>query len=361
MADSGAPIEQENMFVLLENEAYAGISKTDWDKIILQLDTVKSVKLDDLEPTRKECDICRQSFLTADDGTTPENPVSLPCGHVFGSLCLSRWIASGNSQEHGDNENQENEDIQGLFREGLPLAGDEDLENLFGENLTLDDDQIRDWFTPRAQWFGVKSFTCPKCRKSLTFRKMPGQQAAEIKARLEFWDTAYGKLGIVRSHKEEACRKDLVRLVEETKAERNTVPQNKMLLYDFHAQVSAMRFALRRGRWDLTPVQRHLRDALFNLGCYGLNDPPGEYCAEAYEDRQQLPRWCWELEQIERGMNAAYVWVKGPADDWEQQRLGPWRRKLFAEISLTQLENPWNWYFSEQGLGSGIEGRFSIQ
>ncbi|MCJ1423920.1 hypothetical protein MMC29_001805 [Sticta canariensis] len=300
---------------------------------------ISPVKLDDIEPENQECDICRQSFLPADDGTSPETPVSIQCGHIFGKNCLSQWIAVSADI---DNSHQE-------------------LEGVFRTIALYSDNQILEPLTLRSISWGGRSFTCPKCRKLSPTRTLSGEQAAEIEARLRFWDAVYEKLGIVRSDKEEVCRQDLVRLVEETKAERNTVAQNKMLLYDFHARVSVMRFALRRGRWDLTPVQRHLRDALFNLGCYGLNDPPGEYCAEAYEDRQQLPLWCWEFEQIERGMNSAFVWINGPADDWEQQRLGPWRRKLFAEIDLTQSENPCSWYFSEQVLGLGIEGTFGIQ
>lgn len=356
MADSGSPVEPENMFVLIENEAYAGISKKDWDKIIVQLDTVKSVKLDDLDPARKECDVCRQSFLSADHGTTPEKPVSLPCGHVFGSSCLSSWIASGNSQEHGDIEEQENEL--------------ENLENLFRENLTIRvDGQVIDWFRPRAPWAGVKSFTCPKCRKSLIFRKMSGQKAAEIAARLEFWDTAYENLGIVRSHTEEACRKDLVRLVEDTEVERDAIFRHEMIMCKFQARLSAMRFALRRAQWDLTPLQRHLRDGLFNLGCYGVNDLSEEYRAEDYEDRQNLPVWCWEFEKTARGTSSNSDGILGylsrqfsrltghlPRDTdgrgerpgyWDQQRLGAWRRKLFAEIDISEAEYPWDFIDDE--------------
>lgn len=70
-----------------------------------------------------------------------------------------------------------------------------------------------------------------------------------------------------------------------------------------------MRFAMQRGRWNLTPEQCYLRDALFNLGCYGVNDPSEEYSAEAYEDRQNLPLWCWQFElfeQFEHGMTTDF-------------------------------------------------------
>lgn len=100
-----------------------------------------------------------------------------------------------------------------------------------------------------------------------------------------------------------------------------------------------MRLALRQARWDITPVQCYLRDAFFNLGCYGANDFPEEYCAESYQNRS-IPIWCWQFDQIERGMNSYYDQSRGEKyrylflDEWQQQRLGSWKRILFAQFDM---------------------------
>ena len=321
MAPQVAP---ENMFVLSETEGYAGISKSDWDRIILNLKNFKPLELDDLEPESQECVICRQSFLLADDGTGRENPISLPCGHVFGQKCLSRWIAAGAGGKQNRLE----------YNDSVYQAPQE----LFREDSSIGSEQTRELLTQPVMWRGTKSFTCPMCRRSFTFRKMSGQQAAGIEARLRFWDAAYEKLDIVRSEKEEECRQHLLQTLEETKVERSAVPRHRIRVYEFHAQVSAMRFAIRRGRWDLTPLQCHLRDALFNLGCYGVNGPPEKYCAEAYDDRGHLPLWCLQFEKLERGMEPDYDETAGRARYWNTWRLGPWRRRMFADTDFVRLE-----------------------
>ncbi|MCJ1426982.1 hypothetical protein MMC29_004885 [Sticta canariensis] len=323
MAPQVAP---ENMFVLSEAEAYAGISKSDWDQIILHLKTFKPRELDDLKPKQQKCKICRQSFLLADDGTSRENPVSLPCGHVFGQKCLSRWIAAGaasqyNCREYDDHYGNLNKAPQELFR----------------EDSSIGREQTEELLTQPVVWYGARSLTCPTCRKAFTFPKLSGEEAAGIEARLRFWDGAYEKLGIVRSEKEEVCRQHLLQMLEVTKAERSAVPRHRILVYEFHAQVSAMRFAIRRGRSDLTPVQCHLRDGLFNLGCYGVNDSPEKYCAEAYDNRGNLPLWCLQFERLEHGMKEKYDEIAGRAVYWNSWCLGPWRRKMFADTDFDRL------------------------
>jgi len=44
------------------------------------------------------CTICTQPFITAD---SPELPITLPCGHHFGSACILKWLSP--TSERGNN------------------------------------------------------------------------------------------------------------------------------------------------------------------------------------------------------------------------------------------------------------------
>lgn len=44
------------------------------------------------------CTICTQPFITGD---SPELPITLPCGHHFGSACILKWLSP--TSEHGNN------------------------------------------------------------------------------------------------------------------------------------------------------------------------------------------------------------------------------------------------------------------
>ncbi|KAF1926466.1 uncharacterized protein M421DRAFT_422795 [Didymella exigua CBS 183.55] len=56
------------------------------------------VKADTLDRNERACYICFQPFgSTASLQAGPEGPVQLPCGHVFGEVCISIWIRSSNS------------------------------------------------------------------------------------------------------------------------------------------------------------------------------------------------------------------------------------------------------------------------
>ena len=186
-----------------------------------------------------------------------------------------------------------------------------------------------------------QSFTCPNCRRKFTIQRLTGVHAGIIEMRLRFWDSAYEKLGIQLSVEEEVCREELWRFVKETKVDLNTL-RHRMPWPEVHARVSAMRFALRRGQWDLTPAQCDLRDALFNLGCCGVDNPSEKYCAESYEGRK-LPVWCWQFEQIERRLHPMLYGIEKRGEGWEQQTLGEWRQKLFVEITKIRKVYGWNW------------------
>ena len=155
---------------------------------------------------------------------------------------------------------------------------------------------------------------------------------ARIKARVLFWDDLYEKLGISRSAKEEQSRTDLLRYVEMVEQPSRTSTPKQMRRYTVQAQASAMRFALRRGNRDLDPLQTYLRDAIFNLGCYGLRE--GEYDAKSYENRR-VPVWCYKIDRLERRQTTARNWNTPSWDFYRSlnnQISGPWRRKLFAEV-----------------------------
>lgn len=286
MVKLGPRVAPANMFTLHYDEVYAGTPSSEWEVVVNHLELLKLVRLEDIEPENQECDICRESFRSSDNGTSSEKPVSLPCRHIFGKNCILDWIAVSRRRD---------------FNRPIPVGN---------SSVGL-----------------LTAFSCPKCRKTFTI-EISGELTAAIEARLRLWDLAYQKLGIIRSVEEEEDRQDLWRFVEELKLMEVSWNGPRSLL-DLRAQVSGLRFALQQLRWDLTPVQLHLRDAFFNLACYGVNDVPEEYCAESYEDRT-IPTWCQRFARTMRGHNPNLSQnLCEFFDNWEQQRIGPWRRSLF--------------------------------
>lgn len=343
MSNSEPRVVPENMLVLSPEEVYAGISKLDLDAIVGRLEFSKPVKLEDLELEDQSCEICRESFTRADDDIRPEQPISLPCGHVFGKECISDWIAAAggrNSDEHeiDEDEDEDNEDEQD---EQDSEVDEEEEREPFKVEPSVGPDHFDDLLPAPMEMIQTKAFTCPKCRQGFT-APVPGKQAVEIESRLCFWDLAYEKLGIVRSAEEEASRQVLWRFVKEMKAEQKVVNLDRMCSFELRARVAAMRFALRRARWELTPLQCYLRDGLFTLGCYGVGDTSKQYCAESYEGLP-VPVWCWQFDRIERGLDPSYHWKRGSDyvqrffADFEEQTLGPWRSRLFAELEEDRL------------------------
>lgn len=307
----GPRVAPANLFLLNDDEAYAGVSTSEWEVIAhLHLGFLKPVKLDDMEPKNQKCDICWESFGSSNECTNREQPVSLPCGHIFGKDCISDWI--------------------GIKRDDVEVSFEEEID--YSDNFP--DLLPRSVASPRTH------FVCPKCRKTGTILIL-GEQAPEVEARLQFWDRAYQVLGVVRSVKEEECRQDLLRFVERMKTEQKELSWDQTEKFDVRARLSAIQFALRRARRDLNPLQRYLRDAFFTLGCTGVDDymvlNAHEFCIESYED-ESIPSWCWQFDRWERGLNARFSLNDGIKrferffEKWSQQRLGPWRRELFAEI-----------------------------
>lgn len=330
MVKIGPRVAPANMFVLSHDEAYAGTSRAEWEVIVNQGDGLKPVNLDDIEPENRECDICREPFGPSSDHTTrPEMPVSLPCGHIFGQDCLENWIDAGNgrdgSQDHDNRPDDNSSDEEWTEEETRP-----------------EEDDVDDLLPDSASLITNDPFSCPKCRAEHTILTSAAQNAPKIAARLRLWDYAYERLGIVRSVEEEACREDLWRFVSKTQLGQEGEDSGNVSRC---AQVSAMRFAIRRAHRNPTPAQRHFLSSFFHLVCChdanNQNDARDEEHGrpDAYENRP-LPLWCWQFDRIERGMSPRPD--SGPEGrqfhaEWQRQRMGPWSRRLFEQLKEGRL------------------------
>lgn len=84
-----SPVAPPNMFVFLDgDEAYAGTTYSEWLLMVSQTENFKSLKIEDIEPENRVCEICFEPL-----GPSEEPIQILSCGHVFGHVCLSNWLA----------------------------------------------------------------------------------------------------------------------------------------------------------------------------------------------------------------------------------------------------------------------------
>ena len=58
------------------------------------IDQLQNVGLSDLPDDCQSCNICMDQYYSAEN---PESPVRLPCQHVFGRNCISKWSVTNNS------------------------------------------------------------------------------------------------------------------------------------------------------------------------------------------------------------------------------------------------------------------------
>lgn len=363
----------ERVVCLDEDEAYAGASHSDWQSMIKQMENFIPLKLEDIESENRDCEICYEPLGA-------EEPIKLlPCGHVFGHICLYRWLVEfmpeGRWWYWEDSEayrpylseeeflNADEEEFQEAIRHtnvrDVSIAYQEDGRRRPDWrdylNWNSDNDEHLMPSFPFGPWPSndVCNATCPKCRNEFSILRY-GEIGTRIEARLRFWDLMYEKLGLSRSAKEERSRNDIMRYVQMVQVPRTEIKPEHMRRFTIQAQVSAMRFALRRGNRELDPLQSYLRDAIFNLACYGLHD--GEYCAMSYEDRR-VPLWCYQVDRIERGLSPIMPWAMpaGKKPIWNmrqaseefylelnQQDSGPWRRALFADVGGERDGLRWN-------------------
>lgn len=374
------------MFVSLDDdEAYAGTSYSEWQLMAQQTKFFTPVKVEDLDPEHGDCEICFEPL-----GPSEEPVRLLSCGHVFGHVCIFHWLARfmpcGQWWDWVPEDAYFPYGSEEVFRaqdaaefqvatmhtivDDMSIACQEDgqLRPDWRDYLNWISDDIEDLMPLSAPRFSpeVRHASCPKCRGRFPIPRS-GVLGVRIEVHLRFWDRMYEKLGISRSAKEEQCRNDLLRYVQMVQVPRIEIKPEHMRSWTLQAQVSAMRFALRRGNRDLDPLQTHLRDSIFNLGCYGLHE--GEYHALAYENRR-IPMWCFHVDRIERGLSPIIATVKHWARDrydwalmqysrefyreWRKQISGPWRRTLFAEVGGDRDGLRWKPPWTHYDPGSSI-------
>lgn len=368
-------VARPEIFLSLDRfEGYAGTSLSDWLLIREQIGNFRPLDIKQFETEGRSCEICFEPFGHSYDGSPLEMPIELDsCGHVFGHKCLYKWLVTFTSNgkwwnwqawdaywPHMSEEAYwENDEKQ--FHEALMFTDVDDISVAF-----QNDRRKRDWRDhlnwrsdhsddllpqpgpPRSPETTVAS--CPKCRGKFGLHRV-GLPGWNIKARVHFWDCLYKKIGISRSPKEKQCRRDLVRYIRMVREPKINIERGHMRSFTLQAQASAMRFALRRGNRELDPQQTYLRDAIFNLGCYGLHE--GEYSPDSYENRK-VPLWCYQVDRIESGLDpkiTTFMYLQSvlnqmdESEQWDQARSsmefyqelrkqisGPWRRKLFTEL-----------------------------
>lgn len=253
-----------------KDEAYAGTSRYQWQLIINQLSNFMPLKLEDLKPERRDCEICYEPL-----GRSEELVKLLSCGHVFGHVCLYQWVAQ--FMPEGKWCNWEPSDAYRPFSSEGAFRINDDYElrecirrmSIGKLSTAFQDGELRpDWrnrlnwssdsvddLMPRscgAPWAAFSELTCPKCRDMFSIITT-GLIGVRMEARLHFWDILYEKLGISRSEEEEQCRTDLMRYVQMTRVPAD-IKTEDVRSYTLQAQVSAVRFALRRGKEDLDPL-----------------------------------------------------------------------------------------------------------
>lgn len=364
------------MIVCLDDdEVYAGTSSSEWWLMVKQTEKFSPLAIWDIKPGHRDCEICFEPFGPSDHGESMEEPIQLlSCGHIFGHFCLFKWLAGfmprGKWWDWPDSDAYWPQVPEDLFRIHDKSEFDEAVMHTDVNDVSIayqEDGKLRHDWRDYLNWHSddhddlmprsdpslsseVHNATCPKCRGRFSILRS-GVMGVQIEARLQFWDLMYEKIGIRRSAKEEKSRNDLMRYVQMVQAPRTAIKMQLIRSFTLQAQVSAMRFALRRGNRDLDPLQTYLRDAIFNVGCYGLHEP-GVYSAISYENRR-VPMWCFKVDRIERGLSPKVLAVKHRLSTFDrisftiqqvqeeysndfyrqlkQQVSGPWRRTLFAD------------------------------
>ena len=86
-AEIGIRIDQ----LITESEDATSKPPSTADASLAFLRSLPVVPFDDLAEESKTCPICMEAFENTEH---PEVPVRLPCSHIFGKSCISKWISN---------------------------------------------------------------------------------------------------------------------------------------------------------------------------------------------------------------------------------------------------------------------------
>lgn len=225
-----------NEFTVSNNEVYAATDVETWQVIEFLMTKLEPVCLEDLDPEDRVCAICYTEFCVSEDVKLSHPAVKTVCGHVFGKLCLIKWL---NPLRYW-----------GLTEGAEPLISQIDSESDVDTNTS-----------------------CPTCRNVFFPMEVAGDDPMEsLLTRLWFWDSVYAFAGVARSEKEEYTRKHLWEFVDYCRSINEfEVSPNLKLVYLRRAQRLLVGFAERLKTQALTPLQERLRRNLAKFEEYDLS------------------------------------------------------------------------------------------
>ncbi|MCJ1264515.1 hypothetical protein MMC22_004387 [Lobaria immixta] len=204
-----------------EEVAYADTSVETWQIIWFFREQLRPVKIEDIEPESRTCDICTEGF------TDSHRALRLPCNHIFGEPCIKKWFTP--------------------FSKCVPVAEER----------------------PRPE--GANS--CPNCRREFFPEQSVADSLPAIETRIKLWDKAYASVGIELSNMEHWARDDILRYLGSYAARGDDdyypyiTPQCP---YPDWAHRRLQDFSVKLKHKSLTPLQERLRQSLELLATNGF-------------------------------------------------------------------------------------------
>ena len=235
MEESTSGCPKPNELVIADDKIYAWNDIKIGQVIEFLMTKLEPVHLEDLAPGDQVCPICLMKFCVSEDVKLSHPPVKTVCGHIFGKLCIIKWLSPLG--------------YWGLTEGIEPLISE--LHPGSGEDVNT---------------------SCPTCRK-VFFPELAVREPMDLFATcLWLWDTAYAFAGIARSEREEHSRKYLWEFVDYCRSINEFEFSHGLKLQFLHfAQLRIIYFAEWLETQALTPVQEDLRKRLEEFRGYNLS------------------------------------------------------------------------------------------
>ncbi|MCJ1424284.1 hypothetical protein MMC29_002171 [Sticta canariensis] len=217
-SEAQAPKPNELVFYPCEDYALASAETTEAAEFLMT--KLEPINLEDDDLGTQVCPICQQDFSDSED--VKHTPVKITCGHIFGKICIIRW-----------------------------------LNPLCGWGLKENDVEAVTW--PDC----IGRSGCPICRKSFFDGGMI-EPMEDLAQRLSFWDMAYAAAGVAWSARQERSRKILWEYVAYCRSMNDYESDDQWTLG--LAQARLWRWARNLKYEKLTPLQESLRVKLDRIG-----------------------------------------------------------------------------------------------